>query len=179
MTANHTPDSLELVRRARSYAAQAHGDHRRKHVNEPFTEHLCRVAGILHAFGVQDPVVIAAAHLHDTVEDTDTRVDDLLESFGEEIAELVYWLTDADSERVRTAKLATAWRLAHAPWNAKLIKLADLIDNSEIICREDRPSAPAYLQEKARILDCMARVEGPALTRLAIFKEACRIGSPD
>jgi hypothetical protein len=71
----------------------------------------------------------------------------------------------------------SAWRLGRAPWDAKMIKLADLIDNTEEICRKDRHFAPVYLREKRKIMAKMVEAEGDRLTTLAMFREASRIMS--
>jgi hypothetical protein len=60
-------------------------------------------------------------------------------------------------------------------WNAKIIKLADLIDNTEDICRKDRHFAPVYLREKRLILSKMLEAEGTKIAELPIFREAKRI----
>jgi len=168
-------DGNDLVARARVFAERMHAGQRRKYGGEPFFAHLERVAGILVAHGHEAPAMLAAAYLHDTVEDTDATMQDILDRFGEEVAELVYWLTDAEQGRRVTRKLMSAWRLGGAPWPAKLIKLADLIDNSADIVRADRNFAPVYLAEKIRILDAMLRTEGERIAGLALFIEAGRI----
>lgn len=165
----------EVVAAARAFAARVHGEQKRKYSDEPYVMHLESVVGILQQHGVVSPAVLAAAYLHDTVEDTDARMQDVFDAFGETIAELVYWLTDAEQGSRRMRKLMSAWRLGGAPFEAKLIKLADLIDNSSTICRHDPNFARVYLREKAKILETMERAEGARLTNLAIYAEACRI----
>jgi guanosine-3',5'-bis(diphosphate) 3'-pyrophosphohydrolase len=73
--------------------------------------HLDAVVRILKSFGNSEPAVLAAGYLHDTVEDTNTTIQELYEEFGEEVAELVYWLTDAEKGKRRMRKLMSAWRL--------------------------------------------------------------------
>lgn len=163
------------VSRARAFALAAHGTQMRRYSEQPYVVHLDSVVRILQSFGVHEPRTLAAAYLHDTVEDTATTMQDIVEAFGEEVAELVYWLTDAEQGNRRIRKLLSAWRLGGAPFNAKLVKLADFIDNTEDICRHDRHFAPVYLREKAKILATMAQKEGPLLTCLPIYAEASRI----
>jgi len=110
---------------------------RMKHVNQfrkdgrtPYVTHLLRVAKSLEAiFGVRDLKVLAAAVLHDTIEDTTTDYDDLEERFGSEVADLVGWLTKDKRlpEKMREAVYLKALR--KAPVEAKFIKLADVYDN--------------------------------------------------
>ena len=174
MQSTEVPD---IVVRARAFAVTKHGRQLRKYSDEPYVAHLDSVVSILRSFGITAPAVLAAAYLHDTVEDTEATIQDIYDSFGEQIAELVYWLTDAEQGRRRMRKIMSAWRLGRAPWDAKMIKLADLIDNTEDICRKDRHFAPVYLREKRRIMAKMVEAEGDRLTTLAIFREASRIMS--
>jgi hypothetical protein len=68
----------------------------------------------------------------------------------------------------------SAWRLARAPWEAKLIKLADLIDNTRYLMEYDADAAPAYIREKKQTLQMMADEEGDRIMRLPLFREAMR-----
>jgi (p)ppGpp synthase/HD superfamily hydrolase len=128
MPSTEVPD---IVARVRAFAVTKHGGQLRKYSDEPYVVHLDAVVGILRSFGITAPAVLAAAYLHDTVEDTEATIQDIHDSFGEQIAELVYWLTDAEQGRRRMRKTMSAWRLGRAPWDAKMIKLADLIDNTD------------------------------------------------
>ena len=169
------PTDGDPMGRARAFAIRAHGAQMRKFSGQPYVVHLDAVVRILQSFGITAAPVLAAAYLHDTVEDTEASIEDILKAFVEEIAELVYWLTDAEQGKRKIRKLMSAWRLGRAPFDAKLIKLADFIDNTHDICRHDRHFAPVYLREKAKILAMMARSEGERLTSLPIFIEASRI----
>jgi len=90
--ADNIPD---LVDRARIYATGAHQriNHRRKYNNEPYHVHLSAVAKLVVSV-TDDKEVIAAAWLHDTVEDTQATLEDIEETFGMPVAELVEELTD-------------------------------------------------------------------------------------
>lgn len=162
----------DIVDRARAFAEKAHAGQRRKYEDAPYMVHLDRVAGLLREYGFDAPPMLAAAYLHDTVEDTATTIEDILEHFGRDVAELVYWLTDAEQGKRRVRKTMSAWRLARAPIEAKLIKLADLADNTPSIVAHAPRFAEVYLAEKHMILDEMARVEGPKLTASLLFKRA-------
>ena len=80
----------DLVVRARLYATQAHSriNHRRKYTSEPYDVHLKNVANIV-ASVTEDAEMIAAAWLHDIVEDTPASFLDLEQEFGLQVAELV------------------------------------------------------------------------------------------
>jgi hypothetical protein len=87
---------------------------------------------------------------------------------------LVYWLTDDDRGNRKVRKLMSAWRLSQAPWEAKLIKLADLIDNTQIVVEHDAEAARVYILEKKQTMWMMADEEGERIMRLALFREAMR-----
>ena len=169
------PSGQGVVERARAFAKHKHRDQLRKYSKQPYVVHLDGVVRVLRAHGVEDPQVLAAAYLHDTVEDTDTTIEEVYNAFGEEIARLVYWLTDAEKGRRQIRKIMSAWRLGGAPWDAKVIKLADFIDNTDDICKHDRNFAPIYLAEKRKILESMVESEGEKLTSLSIFQEASKV----
>lgn len=88
-------DELVLIREAHTVAAEAHAGIRRKS-GEPFIEHPIAVAGILAELAL-DAQGIAAALLHDTVEDTDVTLDTLRERFGPVIAAIVDGVTKFDA----------------------------------------------------------------------------------
>lgn len=165
----------DVVARARSFAERSHGAQVRKYSKQPYIVHLDAVAEVLRSYQITEPTVLAAAYLHDVVEDTQATMQHVFDAFGEEIAELVYWLTDAETGKRRIRKIMSAWRLGQAPWNAKLIKLADFIDDTEDIVRNDPHFAPVYMREGRRILERMLDAEGDKLERLALYQEASRL----
>jgi (p)ppGpp synthase/HD superfamily hydrolase len=164
-----------IIEKAKAFAATKHAGQRRKYTDEPYTAHLLAVVGILARHGVRDPNVLAAAYLHDTVEDTETTIAEILEAFNAPVAELVYWLTDIETGNRRVRMMMAAWRLGRAPWHAKLIKLADIIDNSSNIVAHDPDFAPKFLAEKKQVLAQMVRWEGQRLEVLPLFKEAAQL----
>ncbi len=89
-------DPLQLILKAASFAAHKHKDQRRKDAAaSPYINHPLTLASILREEGkVEDATVIAAALLHDTIEDTETDYDELRGQFGVEIAEMVAEVTD-------------------------------------------------------------------------------------
>jgi (p)ppGpp synthase/HD superfamily hydrolase len=107
--------------------------------------------------------MVAAAWLHDTLEDTATTYGDLVENFGEDVAHLVFELTDLYTPAAFPAwnrakrKRAEARRLGEASLQAQVIKLADIADNTGDIVVNDPKFASVYLPEKAAIL---ARIGG-------------------
>lgn len=116
---------------ALAFAALKHRDQRRKDAEaSPYINHPIALADVLvHEGEVHDPIVLAAALLHDTIEDTQTTVDELTQAFGPEIAAIVAEVTDDTSLQKQERKRL---QIEHAPQlsrSAKLVKLADKICN--------------------------------------------------
>jgi guanosine-3',5'-bis(diphosphate) 3'-pyrophosphohydrolase len=84
---------------------------------------------VLHVFGMDDPVALCAALLHDTIEDTTTDYDDLFATFGKEVADAVAALTKDMRLPEPEREAAYDLQLAAATWQARLVKLADVYDN--------------------------------------------------
>gem|GEM_PF-237435 len=122
---------LVLVARAADFAARAHASQKRKGVaQEPYVNHLAEVALLLtEATGGSDPALIAAAWLHDTLEDTITEREELETLFGKEVASIVAEVTDdkslPKSERKRLQIETTPGRSRAA----RLLKIADKTSN--------------------------------------------------
>jgi guanosine-3',5'-bis(diphosphate) 3'-pyrophosphohydrolase len=123
--------NVNLVLRAAAFAADRHRNQRRKDAEaSPYINHPLAVAAILaDEAGVTDATVLCAALLHDTVEDTQTSIDEIAERFGPEIAAVVAEVTDdkslppAERKRLQVEK-------AHAKSDAaKLVKIADKTAN--------------------------------------------------
>jgi (p)ppGpp synthase/HD superfamily hydrolase len=100
--------------------------------------------------------MIAAAWLHDTVEDTPATLGDIEAHFGAAVAELVEELTDiskpGDGNRARCKEMDRR-HLAQASARTKTVKLADLIDNCRDITRHDPHFARVYLAEMMRLVE--------------------------
>ena len=123
-------DSHEMWQQAVSFAARAHDGQMRNDGRTPYIAHPMRVAlTVRHVFGIDDETALAAALLHDTIEDTTTDYDDLMANFGQEVADAVAALTK-DARLVEQQREATYDRtLVNASWQARLVKLADVFDN--------------------------------------------------
>jgi hypothetical protein len=154
----------DLVDRARMYATEAHQriNHRRKYNNEPYHVHLSAVAKLVTSV-TDDVEMIAAAWLHDTVEDTQATLEDIEEAFGQAVAELVEELTDVskpgDGNRA-VRKAIDRRHLAQASQRAKTVKLADLTDNCKDIARHDPRFARVYLVEMGSLLEVLQDGDG-------------------
>jgi (p)ppGpp synthase/HD superfamily hydrolase len=143
-----------ILERAFDFACNAHAGQLRKYTKEPYITHPVAVAGIV-AGVVDDNEVIAAALLHDVVEDTDINIKDIAENFGHLIAILVENLTDISKPEDGKRKVRKVKDLLHTSQAlpaAKTIKLADLIHNTESICNFDPEFAKIYMNEKRALL---------------------------
>jgi len=122
---------LALVLKAAAFAAEKHRDQRRKDRHAtPYINHPLALAQILSVEGdVQDAEVIAAAILHDTIEDTNTTADELRSVFGDRIASMVVEVTDDTTTDKKTRKDQQIRHAPHLSDGAKLVKLADKIAN--------------------------------------------------
>ncbi len=148
---------MDLVERARVFATAAHGaiGQVRKYTGEPYIVHPKAVAELVASVG-GTPEMVAAAWLHDVVEDTPTPMAAIGESFGPSVALLVNWLTDEELPGNRaTRKAAALRRWANVHPDAKTIKLADLIDNTASILEHDPKFAPVYIAEKRALLEVL------------------------
>lgn len=120
-----------LVLRAARFAAWKHRDQRRKGRGHlPYINHPLDLAHVLwFEGGVQDPVVLAAALLHDTIEDTQTSLQELQGEFGEQVSSVVMEVTDERSLNWRVRKKLQVSRARLASSSARQVKLADKICN--------------------------------------------------
>jgi hypothetical protein len=159
-----------VVQRARQFAIQAHKsvNHHRQYTHEPYSTHLQNVAELV-ASATDEVEVLAAAWLHDVVEDTPTTLEDVEAVFGRSVAYLVDCLTDvskpSDGNRA-TRKEIDRQHLAKATPEAKTIKLADLIDNCRDICKHNKRFAKVYLKEMGALLQVLSEGD-PKLYGLA------------
>ncbi|WP_217895618.1 HD domain-containing protein [Oceanospirillum sanctuarii] len=148
-----------LVERARRFASDAHGrlEQVRRYTNEDYIVHPQAVAERVAEY-LPEPEVLAAAWLHDVVEDTDVDLEEIRQLFGDEVALLVDQLTSGphspELERAER-KLIDRLQLEQADIRAKTIKLADIIDNTYTIAERDPEFAALYLPEKYAMLQVL------------------------
>jgi (p)ppGpp synthase/HD superfamily hydrolase len=152
----YTPPPRLLVERADVFAMAAHGGagQLRKYTGIPYVEHPRAVSRIVSVYGGSEAMV-AAALLHDVVEDTKVDIEDIVYMFGVEVAELVDWMTDKttpDDGNRATRKKMERERWAGAPPEAKMIKPEDCIDNGHDITANDPDFAKVYLSEMRLLL---------------------------
>lgn len=120
-------DYAATLLKAAEYAAEMHRDQRRKGVEaSPYINHPIQVASIIANVGkVSDVTVLAAALLHDTIEDTEATGNALEERFGGNIRQLVEEVTDDKTLPKAERKRLQIEHTAHMSDGAKLIKIAD------------------------------------------------------
>lgn len=155
--------------KALEFASHAHNsiDHRRKYTGEPYINHPIEVMEIVRSIPHTDEM-LAAALLHDTIEDTPTTREDIAREFGEPVAALVMELTDQCHEGNRAArKAAEAVRLGTISPEAQTVKLADFISNTRSIVVGSPGFAKVYLREKLQALSVMTK-GNPNLYRQAM-----------
>jgi (p)ppGpp synthase/HD superfamily hydrolase len=126
----------DAVGRAVTFALRFHGDQKRP-TGAPYIEHLLEALEVLvRGAGVSDPDVLCAAVLHDVVEDTSCTIAGVRAAFGDRVADLVGWVTIPEAEEgadKKAVKEAYLKRLADAPDDAILVKLADRASNVQTL----------------------------------------------
>jgi len=149
---------LALLFRALAFAAHKHRDQRRKDAEaSPYINHPIALAKLLvNEARVTDPAILAAALLHDTVEDTATTKEELRRVFGPRIARIVAEVTDNKRLKKATRKRLQIERAARASKEARHVKLADKICNLRDIAR--RPPAQWDLKHRREYFEWARRV---------------------
>lgn len=121
-----------LVKAARDFAIKAHGS--QMYGDSPYSRHLQDVVDVLYDCAPDQILTehhVAAAWLHDTVEDTEFKVSDIKREFGDKVAEIVFAVTN-EVGRSRVEKtLKTMQKVRSAGRDATMVKLADRIANME------------------------------------------------
>ncbi len=168
----------KFVNQAGSFANYAHDsvNQKRKYTNEPYMIHPVNVAKLVSVCH-STAEMIAAALLHDVLEDTPITENELRQLFGDETTDLVVWLTDTskpeDGNR-KVRKEIDRKRLANAPADAQTIKVADIIDNTYDIVKHDPKFAKVYIKEATDLLKVLDRADETLLdyARKSICKQS-------
>ena len=160
-----------------AFAAHKHRDQRRKDVAaSPYINHPIALANVLaNEAGIDDPTVLIAAILHDTLEDTDTTADELADAFGAEVAAIVRQVSDdkalpkAERKRLQIVHAATLSR------EASLVRLADKICNLRDVAAN--PPAGWSLERRQAYFDwacaVIERMRGTHAILERLFDAAC------
>lgn len=163
-------NSYSIVVKAQTFAHAAHDSigQKRKYTGLPYWVHTDEVAHLV-ASVTKDPETIAAAHLHDVLEDV-APINDvpfgptaIIQQFGRNVYDIVTDLTDVYIKDFfphlnrKQRKIEEAKRLWEVSPQAQTVKLADLISNSRDIVQNDPGFARTYLKEKEVILKGLTR----------------------
>ena len=169
-------DSVQQILNAALFAAQKHAHQRRKGADaEPYINHLIEVAQLVaNATTPAETEVVVAALLHDSIEDVGVTKQDLVDIFGQAVADLVMELTD-DKNKPKTERKRL--QVVNAPLKstgAGLIKLADKTSNLRAI--KASPPADWPPERKREYVDWASQVveglKSPNPFLLAEFKKA-------
>jgi guanosine-3',5'-bis(diphosphate) 3'-pyrophosphohydrolase len=149
---------LALLLKALAFAAHKHRDQRRKDpAASPYINHPIALADVLvNEGGVTDVEVLCAALLHDTVEDTATSHEELVNAFGSRVARIVAEVTDDKALSKSERKRLQVEHAAHLSPEAKLVKLADKICNLRDVA--ERPPASWDLARRREYFDWAKQV---------------------
>ena len=141
---NFAEQNLDQILRALTFAANKHQNQRRKGRDKlPYVNHLIRVADTLwRVGGVRDVPTLVSALLHDTLEDTETTPEELESLFGAVVLSIVQEVTDDKSLPKARRKQLQIEHAPHISTQARLIKLADKIDNVTDVSRDPPPDWP-------------------------------------
>lgn len=122
-------EGLAFIFKAATFAAHKHKDQRRKGDGAPYIQHPLAVAEVLAQAGITDKEVIAAALLHDTVEDTGTKPEEIEAEFGPRVKRIVCDVSDDKALPKDERKRLQIVHSPHIAEDSKLVKLADKIAN--------------------------------------------------
>lgn len=147
----NSPLNTDLVDKAIIFATQAHHGTERRGKGFPYIIHPLEALAIVASM-TSDPEMLAAAVLHDTIEDTDVTYDDISEHFGLHVAELVAAETDLrqtpDGKNLtwRERKQRDIDNLRLASRDVKIVALGDKLSNMRAIARDYRVRGDALWQ---------------------------------
>jgi GTP diphosphokinase / guanosine-3',5'-bis(diphosphate) 3'-diphosphatase len=146
-------NTLEKVLHAARFAAQKHTGQTRKGIGaEPYINHPIEVAHLIASVGhIYDEDILAAAILHDTIEDTDTTAEEITQLFGDTVCGYVLELTDDKSLPKARRKELQVEHAPHLSYGAKIVKIADKISNIRDVV--DNPAMDWDLQRKKEYVE--------------------------
>lgn len=148
----------EFIEKAKLFAVAAHEaiGQKRKYTNEPYWHHCANVAAYVEVSGGSERM-IAAAWLHDVVEDTKIEIGLIGCIFGDTVEQYVWDLTDTERGNRKERKRLARIRLGNSCAEVQTIKLADLIDNTKTIAEYDSEFAKVYMNEKRELVDVLTK----------------------
>ena len=181
LRANHPKADVSLIERAYATAEKAHRGQMRKS-GEPYITHPVAVATILAEVGMTSPT-LAAALLHDTVEDTDYSLEQLTADFGPAIAQLVDGVTKLDKirygERAQSETLRKMIIAMSRDIRVLLIKLADRLHNARTWRFVPVESAKKKARETLEIYAPLAHRLGMSMIKWELEERSFKILYPE
>ena len=150
---------LDLEQSAKEFATRKHAEVNqvRKYTGGPYINHPAAVVEIIRSVPHTN-TMLAAAWLHDTVEDTNTTLEEIKKIFGSGVGMLVGMLTDVSTPEDGNRKYRKTIDRMHTSLSsppAMTIKLADMIDNSASILKYDPRFAKIYIEERRLLLEVL------------------------
>jgi len=152
------PEAHTMVDIASKMACEAHAGHRRRYTKRPYVEHPQRVAARVAAHPGSTLEMVAAAWLHDVLEDTAVSAEAIEEAVSPGVAALVRELTNPSkgSELPRAERKAMdREHLAQISTEAKVIKMIDRLDNLADLSSAPRPFRALYAMESERLAEAI------------------------
>lgn len=157
----------DILEKAEDFSQMYHGNQKRKYTDELYYVHPAAVAKIVRTVKHTDEM-LAAAYLHDLVEDTIATHGLILQEFGPIVFSFVYFLTDisrpakpgktGDGNR-KQRKIMDRAHNVDGPPESQTIKIADMIDNSRSIIKHDEHFATIFMKEMEVTVDSLYRAD--------------------
>ena len=170
---------MSIVKRALSLAFSAHeGQYRKYHDNVPYIQHPLRVAFSVSKATSGQEIAVAAALLHDVLEDTEVPPEAISEACGNEVLHLVQELTNPSKnpehakKKREERKRIDREHLKQVSYAARVIKLCDRIDNLNDVANAPRDFQILYAKESVLLLEAIESVSYIDSNLVFEFKEA-------
>jgi len=161
-----------MIIHAAQFAQKAHAGQKRKYGGADYITHPHRVSGMVTMHPDSSAMWVAAAYLHDVLEDTDTTVEQLRRHFLPEVVRIVVELTNTEEgNRAERKRLSNA-RLAESSRAAKIIKLLDREDNLtdlffySSIRETEEGFLRLYAEETRALVEAIGHADEEIATRL-------------
>ncbi len=138
------------VESAELYARDKHKDMTRNDGITPYFEHLKDVVSLLKSLGIIDEDVLCSGWLHDTIEDTDIKIDDLNDRFGKKVSVLVYSLSKDEKLPKKERERLYVKQLKDASVDAKIIKLCDISANLKDMAKPNSKMSKNKMKKTAK-----------------------------
>ncbi len=161
----------DLVLKAAKFAREKHSGQVRKHSGLGYIQHPMRVAGNVSLHPRVTEPMVAAAWLHDVVEDCGVTHEEVHDSFGYDIYFMVYQLTNpskGSKESRADRKKMDREHLKRASWSAKIIKMEDRIDNLLDMSKAKEDFKHLYVSESLLLLEVIGDADSELRDRFLL-----------